>query len=60
MGLPQQAWLSVKEKVPVTAVIKEGHVDSVLGYERTQTVEKGATLNSASYCQLLGQNSLYL
>ena len=28
-------WLSGKEKVPATAVCKEGHVDSVLGHERT-------------------------
>ena len=28
-------WLSVKEKVLLAAVIKEGYADSVLGHERT-------------------------
>ena len=47
MGLPQQHWgekdvhgmdihwLSSKEKVPGVDVSKEGHADSLLGYERT-------------------------
>ena len=47
MGLPLQAlvkksvhgvetdWLSIKDKVPDTAFSKEGHTDSVLGYEKT-------------------------
>ena len=53
-------WLSRKEKAPVTAVSKEGHADSLLGHERTyhfDVLEKGATVNIASYCQLVWQNS---
>ena len=44
-------------------VSKEGHADNLLGHERTITIEffeKGATVNNASYCQLLRQNSTYL
>ena len=44
IGLPLQAWLenrakkhwlSGKEKVPGVAVSKEGHVNNLLGHERT-------------------------
>ena len=42
------------------AVCKEGHPDNVLGHGKTHIfdfLEKGATVNSPSYCQLLRQNS---
>ena len=45
-------WLSRKEKIPDVAVSKEG--DAVDFYE------KGATVNSAFYCQLLRQNWPFL
>ena len=51
------------EKVPDAAIIKVGYADSLLGHERTHHhdfLEKGTTLNSASYCQLFMQNSSYL
>ena len=58
-------WLCGKETVPDDAVVsKEGHADSFLGHERIHynwfPSKKDTTLNSASYCQRLGQNSLYL
>ena len=60
MGLPLQVrvkktfhwletnWLTGKEKIPSTAISKEGHADSLLGQEGTVTIyilEKGATVN---------------
>ena len=42
-------WLSGKEKVRDAVVSKEGDADNVLGHE------KGATVNSSFYCQLLKQ-----
>ena len=56
-------WLSGKKKVLGATVSKEGHANSLLGHERTNhlvSLKKGATINSASYCQLLRQNSPYL
>ena len=44
-------------------VNKEGHADSVLNMKGPITIdflEKGATVNSVSYCQHPRQNSLYL
>ena len=43
----------VKKKFLGSAVSKEGHADSLLGYKRNDMdfLEKGATINSA-YCQL--------
>ena len=34
-SIEKALWLSIKEKVPSTAVSKEGHADSHLGHERT-------------------------
>ena len=56
-------WLSNKEKVLGTTACKEWHVDSLLGLEGKHyliSLKKGTTLNSPSYCQLLGQDSPYL
>ena len=55
--------LSNKEKAQDAVVNKESNADRLLGHKRPITVdflEKGATVNSASYCQLLGENSPYL
>ena len=49
--------LSGKEKV-LGAVVSKGDVDSVLDMKGSVTIdfiEKGATVNSDSYCQLLRQ-----
>ena len=54
-------------QVPDTPVSKEGHADSLLGYEglsflgpiTLSFLEKRTTVNSASYCQLR-HNSPYL
>ena len=54
-------WL--KKKVVGAAVSKEGHTDCLLGHEETSYCWfhlKGAGVNSASYCQLLKQNSPHL
>ena len=51
--------LSGKEKVLGRAVSKEGHANGFLDRERPITIdflEKGATINSASYCQILNQH----
>ena len=48
-----------KEKVPDVTVSKEDHVDSLLEH-RFDFLEKGATVNSTSYYQLLRKNSPYL
>ena len=56
-------WLSGKEKVPGAAVSKEGHAYSLLGNEGPTTIdflEKGATVNSASYCQVIRKTLPYL
>ena len=48
--------LSGKEKVPGTAISKEHLIGSHLKYERDhhyQFLEKGASVKSISYCQLL-------
>ena len=70
MALPLQAWvektvhgveihiLSGKEKVLGNAVSKEDHASSVLGSERTHDYLfpwKGATVKSASYCQVFSK-----
>ena len=52
-----------KKKVPGVVVSKEGHADSLLGHGRTNYYWlpwKGATVNIASYFQLLRQYSPYL
>ena len=51
-------WLSCHEKVLRAAVRKEGHADSLVEHKRCITIdfiEKVATVNTASYCQLLRQ-----
>ena len=56
-------WLSSKEKVSGAVVSKEGNADNFLEYEKTHTIEfheKDATINNASYCELLWQNSPFL
>ena len=35
LGLPLQAWVSGKEKVPGAAFNKEGHTDNLLEHEKT-------------------------
>ena len=55
--LPRVAthWLSGKEKVPGAVVSKEGHNDNLLNTKGPITIdflEKDATVNSASYCQI--------
>ena len=74
MGFLQQAWaektvygvethwLSNKEKV-IGAAVNKDDIDSLRAHERTHHYWfpwKNATVNSASYCQQLRQNSLYL
>ena len=53
-------WLSSKEKVQGAAVSKEDHAESVLGPNSIAFLEKGATVDSASYHQLFRHNSSYL
>ena len=68
MGLPLRArvkktvhgvethWLSGKEKVLGAAVSKESHAGTVFYDMKCLSIdflEEGATVNSASYCQLL-------
>ena len=65
MGLRLRAWVKKtvhgmetdgKEKVLSAVVSKDGHAYSLLGHERTHHYWfplKGATVNSASYCQSL-------
>ena len=60
-----ESTLSNKEKVPGTTVSKEGHVDRLLRHERQYHCwfpwkkKKGATVNRASNCQFVSQNSSY-
>ena len=55
--------LSGKEKVPGSAVSKEGDAVSLLGRKGPIAIdfhEKGATVNGTSYCQLRNEYSPYL
>ena len=52
----EKHWLSGKEEFLGAMVNKEDHADSVLRHKRIHhSLKKSATLNSASYCQLLRQ-----
>ena len=57
-------WRSGWEKIPGGAIRNEGHSESLLGHKGPITIDflkKDATVNSVSYCQLLGKkSSLYL
>ena len=55
----RKVWFSGKEKFLVAAVSKESQA-VFLDMKGLITIEKGETVNIASYCQYLGQNLSYL
>ena len=51
-------WLSAKENVSVATASKDGHANNLLGYKKSIMIdflEESATVNNASYCQVLRQ-----
>ena len=56
-------WLTGKEKVPVSVVSKDSHAIIFWSMKESITIdflEKGTTVNSASYCEFILQSSPYL